>query len=164
MTSRTREAEFTEFLGNHGSRLRHAFIARYGPDVGSDVMGDVAEYAWKRWDKVMAMDNPSGWLYRVGQSRSRRYFRRLRPLRLPAPRSDRVPEVEPGGAVSAPPTDNRSNAAVNAGTTRHLGIGEVPRGAPWRKRSALSMTRLFPRAETRTEKASLCNVLTLSIL
>ena len=95
MTSRTREAEFTEFLGNHGSRLRHAFIARYGPDVGSDVMGDVAEYAWKHWDEILAMDNLSGWLYRVGQSRSRKYFRRLRSLRLPAPRSDRVPEVEP---------------------------------------------------------------------
>ena len=55
MTSRTREAEFTDFLGNHGSQLRHAFIDRYGPDVGSDVMGDVADYAWKRCDKVVLL-------------------------------------------------------------------------------------------------------------
>jgi RNA polymerase sigma-70 factor (ECF subfamily) len=109
MTAPTREAEFAEFLGNHGSQLRHAFIARYGPDVGSDVMGDVAEYAWSRWDKVVAMENPSGWLYRVGQSRSRKYFRRLRPLRLPPPRSDRVPEVEPAlpGLVAALPDSQR---------------------------------------------------------
>ena len=106
MASRTREAEFTDFLGNHGSQLRHAFIARYGPDVGSEVMGDVAEYAWKRWDKVVAMDNPSGWLYRVGQTRSRKYFRRLRPLHLPAARPGQVPEVEPAlpGLVASLPT------------------------------------------------------------
>ena len=87
------EAEFTEFLETHGPGLRHAFVARYGPDVGSDVMADVSEYAWGHWGKLTRMENPSGWLFRVGQSRSRRYFRRH--VRLPAPRPDRNPLVEP---------------------------------------------------------------------
>lgn len=109
MSSSALEAAFTEFLGNHGSRLRHAFIARYGLDVGGDVMGDVAEYAWKHWDTVVAMDNPSAWLYRVGQSRARRYFRRLRPLRLPPPRPDHVPLVEPAlpGLLASLPEQQR---------------------------------------------------------
>jgi RNA polymerase sigma-70 factor (ECF subfamily) len=87
------EAAFTEFLENHGSGLRRAFVARYGPDVGSEVMGDVCVYAWEHWGKVSQMDNPSGWLYRVGQSRSRRYFRRS--LRLPPPRRGGDPVIEP---------------------------------------------------------------------
>ena len=57
-------------------------------------MSDVSEYAWRHWNKVTRMSNPSGWLYRVGQSRARRYFRR--PKRLPEPRSQTDPLVEPG--------------------------------------------------------------------
>lgn len=101
------EVEFTEFLEAHGSGLRHAFVARYGPDVGSEVMADVAEYAWGHWRKVMQMDNPSGWLYRVGQSRSRRYFRRQ--VRLPASRPDSHPLVEPAlpGLLQSLPNGQR---------------------------------------------------------
>jgi DNA-directed RNA polymerase specialized sigma24 family protein len=87
------QVAFTEFLKSHGPGLRHAFIARYGPDVGTDVMGDVSEYAWKHWEKVSQMDNPSGWLYRVGQSRSRPYFRR--PVRFPSPRPEGNTIIEP---------------------------------------------------------------------
>ena len=94
MAPQPSEAAFTEFFENHGVGLRHALIARYGPEVGAEVMGDVAEYAWTHWGKVSRMQNPSGWLFRVGQSKSRRYFRR--PVRLPAPRSASEPTVEPG--------------------------------------------------------------------
>jgi DNA-directed RNA polymerase specialized sigma24 family protein len=107
MAPKPPEVVFTEFVENHGTGLRHAFIARYGPDVGADVMGDVTEYAWRHWGKVSKMHNPSGWLYRVGQSRSRRYLRR--PVRLPAPRSESEPIVEPGlpGALLGLPPAQR---------------------------------------------------------
>ncbi len=93
MTPNPTETAFTEFIDSNGAGLRHAFIARYGPDVGADVMGDVTEYAWSHWNKVAKMQNPSGWLYRVGQSKSRRYLRR--PVRLPAPLPTSEPSVEP---------------------------------------------------------------------
>lgn len=93
MSPHSTEAAFTGFLRDHGPGLRHAFIARYGPDVGSDVMEDVIEYAWTHWRKLTTMDNPSGWLYRVGQSKSRRYFRR--PLQLPPPPPSAEMTVEP---------------------------------------------------------------------
>jgi DNA-directed RNA polymerase specialized sigma24 family protein len=107
MASSVAEKEFTKFLEDHGPGLRHAFIARYGPDVGSDVMADVAEYAWGHWRKVAKMHNPSGWLYRVGQSRSRRYFRRH--AQLPPPRPLSNPLVEPAlpGLVEALPESQR---------------------------------------------------------
>ena len=73
-------AEFAGFIAERGPGLRHAFIARYGPDVGGEVMQDVIAYAWEHWRRVSGMGNPSGWLFRVGQSRSRRYLRR--PVRL----------------------------------------------------------------------------------
>jgi DNA-directed RNA polymerase specialized sigma24 family protein len=107
MAPKPTEAVFTEFVEKRGTGLRHAFIARYGPDVGADVMGDVTEYAWRHWGKVSEMQNPSGWLYRVGQSRSRRYLRR--PTRLPTPRPVSEPTVEPGlpGALAALPHAQR---------------------------------------------------------
>ena len=49
-------------------------------------------YAWEHWAEVRQMTNPVGYLYRVGQSRSRP--RRV-PV-LPAPAEIGVPEVEPG--------------------------------------------------------------------
>lgn len=101
------EEAFTEFLRRRGPGLRHAFIARYGPDIGSEVMGDVSVYAWEHWKKVSRMENPSGWLYRVGQSRSRRYFRR--PIRLPQPEPANDLIVEPAlpGALEALSKDQR---------------------------------------------------------
>ncbi len=104
------EAEYTEFLQSRGPGLRHAFVARYGPDVGSDVMGDVAEYAWEHWYKVAGMENPSGWLYRVCQSRSRRYFRR--PVFLPAPRRESYAVVEPALPQALRSLPNAQRVAV----------------------------------------------------
>lgn len=101
------QIEFTEFLENRGPGLRHAFVARYGPDVGGDIMGDVALYAWEHWEKVTQMDNPSGWLYRVGQSRSRRYFRRPVLFPEPTPRSEATIEPALPGLIGSLPDRQR---------------------------------------------------------
>jgi RNA polymerase sigma-70 factor (ECF subfamily) len=50
-------------------------------------------YAWERWDRIGVMDNPAGYLYRVGRSRGTP--RRPKPVFGPVP-SDHLPEVEPG--------------------------------------------------------------------
>lgn len=85
---------FERFVASKGPVLRHAFVARYGPDVGSDVTADVLEYGWGHWATVAKKENPAGWLYRVGQSRSRRYLRRAGAL--PAVASNPIPDMEPG--------------------------------------------------------------------
>jgi DNA-directed RNA polymerase specialized sigma24 family protein len=88
------EEGFEQFAVSAGPRLRHAFIARYGPDIGSDVTADVLEYGWMHWQKVCKKTNPAGWLYRVGQSKSRHYLRR--PASLPPVRANPIPDMEPG--------------------------------------------------------------------
>lgn len=77
---------FNAFVENSGARLRQAFLSMYGPDVGAEVTAEALAYAWENWARLERMENPAGYLYRVGQSKARRYHRR--PTRLPP-----VPEV-----------------------------------------------------------------------
>ncbi len=84
---------FDDFLRRSESRLRHALVARYGVEIGRDVAAEALAYAWEHWDRIGAMANPVGYLYRVGQSRARKY-RRTPPVFPDAPIA-RSHEVEP---------------------------------------------------------------------
>ena len=95
----TATASFTSFVEDAGSRLRLALIARYGPDVGAEATAEALAYGWEHWDRLATMTNPVGYLYRVGQSRSRALFRAcrwqsLRPS-FPAPSGNPDSVVEP---------------------------------------------------------------------
>lgn len=57
------------------ARLKRAFVARFGLDVGLDVTAETMSWAWANRAEVADARNPLGLLYRVGQSRSRRYLR-----------------------------------------------------------------------------------------
>ena len=72
-------------------RLRRAFVAIRGIDGAADATSEAIAYAWEHWPLVQAMENPAGYLYRVGQSRTRGRRR----FQLPAPSEARIPEVEP---------------------------------------------------------------------
>jgi len=83
------------------SRLKRAFVARLGLDVGLDVTAEAMAWAWANRAEVAEAENPLGLLYRVGQSRSRRYLRWRRresaAARFPVERVvDRPTLVEPG--------------------------------------------------------------------
>ena len=49
-------------------------------------------YAWEHFGKLRVMENPAGYLYRVGQSRTRG---RAHPVVFPDPGQNGIPEVEP---------------------------------------------------------------------
>lgn len=85
---------YTAFVRSVGARLRQALIAAYGPEVGAEATSEALAYAWEHWERISAMDNPAGYLYRVGQSRSRRY--RKRHVTLPVVPERSTPWVEPG--------------------------------------------------------------------
>jgi len=87
-------ATYEAFVDSGGSRLRRAFIAAYGPEVGAEATADALAYAWEHWSRISDMQNPTGYLYRVGQSKARRY--RRRPARLPLPETVAQPWIEPG--------------------------------------------------------------------
>ena len=84
---------FTIFVKEVETRLRHALVAVFGQEQGREATAEALAYAWEHWHRVGNMDNPAGYLYRVGRTRGQR--RRLRPVFDPVP-SDHLPEVEPG--------------------------------------------------------------------
>ena len=44
----------------------------FGQETGRDAAGAALLYGWEHWDRVSGMDNPVGYLYRVGRSSQRR--------------------------------------------------------------------------------------------
>lgn len=64
---------FAEFVSRCERRLQQALIATYGPTDGREAAVDALSWAWEHWDRVVDMTNPLGYLYRVGQSATRRF-------------------------------------------------------------------------------------------
>lgn len=92
---------FTEFVETYEARLRHALMASCGSERGRDAACEALGYGWEHWNRVSAMENPVGYLYKVGVDRARREFRR-KPVRFDSVDSARIPDVEPKlpGALS----------------------------------------------------------------
>lgn len=84
VTGADRRPEFQEFVIERGPAIRRALVGRYGVEIGVEAYSDAIEYAWAHWARVGAMANPAGYLFRVGQSRSRRHRTRRAPVQLPA--------------------------------------------------------------------------------
>lgn len=87
------EDEFTEFVSRHEPRLRVALMSAYGPDRGREAACEALAYGWEHWDRVRTMEHPVGYLFRVGQSKTRP---RRSPLPDPIVSTGTEPWVEPG--------------------------------------------------------------------
>ena len=85
---------FTTFFEDVEPRLRHALVAAYGSDAGSDAAAEALSWAYEHWDRMQGIQSPVAFLFRVGQTRSRRSRRSLT-LGVPGIESHE-PEVEPG--------------------------------------------------------------------
>jgi DNA-directed RNA polymerase specialized sigma24 family protein len=101
------EEEFEVFVRDAEPRLRRALIGAVGVDRVPDAVGEALAYAFTHWSEVRVMDNAVGFLYRVGQSRSRPR-KRLRVLLRAEPVG--LPDVEPGlpAALAALPPSQRA--------------------------------------------------------
>jgi RNA polymerase sigma-70 factor (ECF subfamily) len=75
------DQDFVDFLRPHLEEARRALAARFGTEVGAEVAADVQVWAWEHRGLLEQAGNPSGYLFRVGQSRARKYlrWRRLTP-------------------------------------------------------------------------------------
>lgn len=69
---------FTELVRRLEPGLRRALTAAFGSEVGREAAAEALAYGWQHWTKVAAMDNPSGYLFRVGQNKARRLAGRSR--------------------------------------------------------------------------------------
>ncbi len=98
--------DFEAFVRAVEPRLRRALIGCRGVDVAQEAVAEALAYAWEHWADVQTLANPAGYLFRVGQSRTRR---RSEP-RLPSPESLRIPDIEPAliPALLALPERQRS--------------------------------------------------------
>jgi len=84
---------FTRFARDAEPLIRHALIPLNGIEAAEDATAEALEYAWKHWSRVQGMDNPLGYLYRVGRSRAARARRRK--VGFPSVPTSRLPWVEP---------------------------------------------------------------------
>ena len=86
--------DYDDWVARSGPRLRAALVAAYGPEVGVEATADAMAYGWEHWARLREMGNPTGYLYRVGQTAARRHHR---PQGfLPARPEPGLPEFEPG--------------------------------------------------------------------
>jgi DNA-directed RNA polymerase specialized sigma24 family protein len=83
--------EFEEFARHAGPRLARALAASRGVHGAADAASEALAYAFEHWATVRSLENPMGYLFRVGQSRTRP----RREPRLPAPGDVGLPDVEP---------------------------------------------------------------------
>ena len=95
LPDKTKNDSFTTFVEEVELRLRQALTAALGPEMGRDASAEALVYGWEHWDRISVMDNPVGYLYRVGQSRGGR-MKRKTPVALPPVVAQRLPWVEPG--------------------------------------------------------------------
>jgi DNA-directed RNA polymerase specialized sigma24 family protein len=105
LTSDGSEAEFRAFVEQAEPRLRRAFVAAFGPERGLEATAEALAFAWERWQAVRSYENPVGYLYTVGRSRTR--SRKVRRLFARPESPDHWTEPNLGHALSSLPEPER---------------------------------------------------------
>jgi RNA polymerase sigma-70 factor (ECF subfamily) len=100
---------FDSFFAAAEPNLRRALVARYGLDQGREATAEALAWGFEHWDRLRAMENPTGYLYRVGCTKAR--GRRRRVL-FEAPPPPGEPTVEPGLAAALTRLSANQRAAV----------------------------------------------------
>jgi DNA-directed RNA polymerase specialized sigma24 family protein len=103
-----RRSEFEAFVGDMEPRLRRALVAAYGFELGRDATADALSWAWEHWGRVVGMSHPAAYLFRVGQSSTRR-----RKAAVAFARADEAdPWFEPGLGPALAALSERQRIAV----------------------------------------------------
>lgn len=112
-TATDRGARFTALCAEVEPRLRRALVAAYGTELGAEATADALAWGWEHFERLEAMDNGAGYLWRVGQTSVRRRSRQRR-WSLPDPggdAGDRLP-IEPALAGGLAGLSPRQRTAV----------------------------------------------------
>ena len=104
---------FTEFARVALVKVRAGLIAGFGPELGADATAEAMAYGWEHWDRIRDMDNPSGYLYRVGRTYAVRTLQRQRRQQAPPAPCEGLPWVEPALEQSLEALPQRQRAAVS---------------------------------------------------
>lgn len=108
------EQEFEAFVRESEPRLRQALVAAFGSELGRESTLEALMWAWTHWDRLPALANARGYLYRVGQSYAYRHVKsRDRSLRWDPPdQRDLTPWVEPQLRAALSELSERQRLAV----------------------------------------------------
>jgi DNA-directed RNA polymerase specialized sigma24 family protein len=93
---RPSRVEFSAFVLQTEPKLLQALVATYGAVDGREATVDALSWAWEHWGRLEGVTNQVGYLYRVGQTATRRFVSRQRPFVREVPAVDRVPDLDPG--------------------------------------------------------------------
>ena len=117
------EQAFAQFCAEAEPRLRRALSAGFGMDLGRSAASDALVYGWQNWDRVRHMENPVGYLFRVGQNMARRSPRHRAGWMMGEP--NRVPWIEPGLEPALRALSERQRIVVAMIHGFGLSFGEV---------------------------------------
>src|SRR4051812_23122130 len=92
MSGAVAQESFEQFVAAVEPGLRRALVGHLPAQIVPDAVAEAFAYAWEHWEQMETIENPTGYLFRVAQSRSRRRRAGL----LPGPDPTRLPFVEPG--------------------------------------------------------------------
>jgi DNA-directed RNA polymerase specialized sigma24 family protein len=131
LSDETKADSFTEFVEENETKVRQSLTAAFGLERGREATAEALAYGWEHWDRVSNMENPTGYLYRVGYDRARRMAQRK--VRLPEVELGHETWVEPmlPAALSALPERQRVVVALLHGyqwsmaeVAEHLGVSK----------------------------------------
>lgn len=93
---------FEQFYREHVDRVHRALALAVGDvAVAREAADEAMARAYARWDRVRRLDNPAGWVFRVGLNWATSWWRKVRRERPPA--DDRLPLVaapDPAGLAA----------------------------------------------------------------
>lgn len=106
----TQKASFSEFVESNEAGIRHALVGCLGSDLGRDAAAQALLYGLENWGRVSGMENPAGYLFRVGQ----RWGGRQQPrhVRFGIVHSTEDPWFEPGLAAALKGLSVKQRVAV----------------------------------------------------
>lgn len=110
--------KFEDFFAHAERALTGALVARYGPEDGRIAALEALSWAWEHWERVRSMNNPTGYLYRVGQSRvrlSRRWVHLMPMADRPAAWTNTEPDVVLAEALDSLTTRQRQAVVLTVG-------------------------------------------------
>lgn len=96
-TDETKTTDFASFVSASERDLRQSLMAALGPEVGREAAAEALAYGWENWNRVEGLDNPAGYLYRVGLNWGKKRFSPSRRLL-----SRSLPRKGPSGNVQSP--------------------------------------------------------------
>lgn len=93
---------FEQFYRDHVDRIHRALALSVGDTaVAREATDEAMARAYARWDRVRRLDNPGGWVFRVGLNWATSWWRKVRRERPPA--EDRHPATaapDPAGLAA----------------------------------------------------------------